>query len=114
MIRKIALVLLAALLAAGAVVLTLDLVQLYTSPGQYEQVYGFSGVEERWSHRSVFNYSLASVALVGFLIVGVVLVVSQLTSRGMTNPKVLYVYIVVLLALAARGVFIWWRSGFDH
>ena len=114
MIRKTPLVLLAAALAAGAVVLAQDLVQLHASPGEYEQVYGFSGVEERWSHRSVFNYSLASVALVGFLLVGVVLALSQLRSRGLANQKVLYVYLVALVALVARGLFIWWRSGFDH
>ena len=114
MIRKTALILLAALLASGAVVLALDLVQLYASPGEYERVYGFSGVEERWSHRSVFNYSLGSLALEGFLLVGVVLAISRLKPRGLANQKVLYVYLVVLAVLVARGFFIWCRSGFDH
>ena len=95
-------------------VVALDLIQLYASPDEYERVYGFSGLEERWSHRSVFNYSLGALALVGLLVVGVVLALSRLRSRGLANQKVLYVYLVVLVALVARGLFIWWRSGFDH
>lgn len=114
MIRKTALILLAAALVVGAVVLALDLVQLHASPGEYEQVHGFSGVEEGWSHRSILNYSLASVALVGFLLVGIVLALSQLRSRGIANEKVLYVFLVALVVLVARGHFIWCRSGLDH
>ena len=114
MLRRTALILFAAVLAGGALLLLLDLVQLHRSPGDYEQVYGFSGLEERWGHRSVFNYGLSSLGLVCFLLVGAVLALSQLEPRGLASRRAFHVYLVVLAALIAHGFFVGWSSGFDH
>lgn len=106
-----------ALLLVLVVFTTLTMVDLYrlsTRTSEYEQVYGFTGVERVWSHRSEGNYIAGSVVLLTFFVGGMGLALWSLRSRRPSSARALYLYILVAVVLLAVNYIRWWRGGFGH
>lgn len=101
------------ILAGAMLLLIVDMVQLSTNPDQYRQVYGFTGNETEWSHRSERNYLVRSALLVGFCMVGVASAVWSLRP-SVRSYRVLYLYIGLLAVLALLALLRWWQRGFGH
>lgn len=101
-------------LLAGAVALLIgDLAKLHNQPAVYGEVYGFTGAEAEWSHRSVINYVVRSILLVGFFLVGIILAIRRLGSTHRSSMG-FAMYLVLLLGLALITFLAWWHGGFGH
>ena len=93
---------------------TMDLYGLATRTSEYQQVYGFTGAEHAWSHRSAGNYIAGSLLLLAFLLAGMGLAVWRLRSRGRSSARGLCLYILVAMVLVGFRFIQWWGTGFDH
>jgi hypothetical protein len=109
----VAVTLLLVLLCLAALV-TMDLYGLATRTSEYQRVYGFTGAEHAWSHRSAGNYIVGSLLLLAFLLAGMGLAVWRLRSCHRASARALHLYILVAVVLVAFSFMQWWSTGFDH
>ena len=58
--------LLSALSAIYVLLLIQDVVDLWFSPEEYRQIYGFDGLSGSWQHRTMINYTLTNTILIAF------------------------------------------------
>ena len=112
--RRVTAICLIVLLALGFALLIVDLVSLKTRFQEYQLVYGFTGTETSWSHRSPLNYVVASMMAASFCLIGVGIAAWRLGSKRPLAAKALYFLIVSLVAIVLFNFFQWWQSGFDH
>lgn len=113
MLQRVVAYALLAVLGVAVLLFIADIAKLRMNSSAYHQVYGFTGTETEWSHRSERNYVVRSLLLIGFCASGIV--IAARTLRSSTKPAwPFYGYFALLVGLVIFAFLSWWKSGFGH